>query len=101
MVRAAIYVRISQDREGAGLGVARQEKDCRALAKRKGWDVIDVYVDNDVSAYSGKPRPAWRRLLSDIEAGAVDGIICWHVDRLTRTPMELESVIGQAERHGL
>jgi hypothetical protein len=30
-VRAAIYVRISSDRTGAGLGVTRQEEDCRAL----------------------------------------------------------------------
>ncbi|HEX9497165.1 MAG TPA: hypothetical protein VF926_01955, partial [Mycobacterium sp.] len=29
--RAGIYVRISDDREGRGLGVERQEEDCRAL----------------------------------------------------------------------
>ncbi|MER5688882.1 hypothetical protein [Streptomyces sp. NPDC002205] len=34
--RAAIYCRISQDRGGAGLGVARQEEDCRALCARLG-----------------------------------------------------------------
>jgi hypothetical protein len=54
-VRAAIYVRISSDRTGAGLGVARQEEDCRALCERLGWQVVRVYPDNDVSAYSGKP----------------------------------------------
>ena len=47
---AAIYVRISDDREGAGLGVQRQEKDCRALCKRSGWHSIGLYVDNDLSA---------------------------------------------------
>ena len=47
---AAIYARISRDREGAGLGVERQEADCRALAERLGWDVVAVYVDNDISA---------------------------------------------------
>lgn len=36
MTNAAVYVRISQDREGAGLGVARQEVDCVALCKRNG-----------------------------------------------------------------
>jgi site-specific DNA recombinase len=36
---AAIYCRISDDREGTGLGVDRQEEDCRALAQRKGWKV--------------------------------------------------------------
>ncbi len=32
--RAAIYCRISDDREGLGLGVKRQEEDCLALAER-------------------------------------------------------------------
>ncbi|MHB1554310.1 MAG: recombinase family protein [Acidimicrobiales bacterium] len=101
MTRAAVYVRISQDREGAGLGVHRQEADCRALAERKGWEVAEVYVDNDVSAYSGKPRPAWQRLLADVDADTIDAVVCWHVDRLTRSPRELEDVIAHAERHGL
>lgn len=101
MRRAAIYCRISQDRAGAGLGVARQEADCRALIERRGWDVVDVYSDNDVSAYSGSPRPAWQRLLGDIEAGTVDAIVCWHVDRLTRSPRELEDVIDLADRRGI
>lgn len=101
IVRAAVYVRISQDREGAGLGVARQEEDCRALCARKGWQVAGVYPDNDVSAYSGKRRPQWEQLLSDITAGRVDAIACWHVDRLTRTPRELEDVIDLHDKHDI
>jgi site-specific DNA recombinase len=86
-LRAAIYVRISKDRTGAGLGVARQEEDCAALCRARGWQIVRVYVDNDVSASSGKPRPAWKELLADIKAGRVDAIVCWHVDRLTRSPV--------------
>ncbi len=71
-VRAAVYVRISSDRAGAGLGVARQEEDCRALCDRLGWQVARVYPDNDVSAYSGRRRPQWERLNADIAAGLVD-----------------------------
>ena len=98
---AAIYCRISMDRTGAGLGVSRQQEECRVLADRLGWSVSMTYVDNDVSAYSGKSRPGWQRLLADIRAGTVDAVICWHVDRLTRTPRELEDVIDLADRHGL
>ncbi|GHC67097.1 recombinase family protein [Streptomyces cinnamoneus] len=101
VTRAAIYVRISQDRGGAGLGIARQEEDCRALCARKGWDVVDVYPDNDVSSYSGAPRPKWQELLEDIGQGLVDAVVCWHVDRLTRSPRELEDVIDLADRRGL
>src|SRR5712692_2583222 len=60
-----------------------------------------VYVDNDVSAYSGQPRPAWRELLTDLEHGRADAVVCWHVDRLTRSPRELEDVIDLHDGQGI
>src|SRR5205807_989252 len=87
---AGIYCRISDDREGSAAGVRRQEADCRGLAARRGWEVAEVYVDNDVSAYSGRMRPAYRRLLEDVKAGHVDAVVVWHLDRLHRRPAELE-----------
>jgi site-specific DNA recombinase len=91
--KAAIYVRISEDKTGAGLGIERQEDDCRALAGRLGWDVVEVYSDNDTSAYSGKPRPGYRHLLADLRTGVADAVLCWHTDRLHRSPVELEEYI--------
>jgi DNA invertase Pin-like site-specific DNA recombinase len=95
--RAGIYCRISQDREGAGLGVERQSEDCRALAEQLGWTVVDTYTDNDLSAYSGKARPDYERLLADIEAGKVTAVIAWHADRLHRSTVELERYIAVCE----
>jgi DNA invertase Pin-like site-specific DNA recombinase len=97
MTRAAVYTRISEDTEGLGLGVARQEDDCRALCERKGWQVVELYQDNDRSAFSGKPRPAYDALLDDVKAGLVDVIVCWHPDRLHRSPKELENFIDLLE----
>lgn len=95
---AAVYVRISKDKTGAGLGVQRQGDDCRALAARLGWRVAPgEYVDNDLSAYSGKPRPGYLRLLDDLRAGRVDGVLVWHTDRLHRSPAELETFISVIE----
>jgi site-specific DNA recombinase len=96
--RAAIYTRISADRTGAGLGVDRQEADCRELAERLGWEVVAVHTDNDLSAYSGKPRPGYRALLADLRAGVADAVLCWHTDRLHRHPSELEEYIAVCER---
>lgn len=97
---AGIYARISKD-DGTALGVARQIEDCTALAERKGWTIIDTYVDNNVSASKDRPRPQYVRLLDDAEAGRIDAVICWDVDRLTRKPSELETFIDLADRHGL
>src|SRR3990172_7768929 len=60
MTDAAIYVRISDDREGSALGIARQEQDCRALAASIGWNVLDVYADHDPTAFIVRPA-SWKR----------------------------------------
>ena len=100
-IRAAIYSRISRDRVGAGLGVERQEADCRALAAQHGWTVATVFQDNDLSAYSGKPRPGYRRLLDQVRAGHIDVILAWHTDRLHRSMTELEEYITACETHAV
>jgi site-specific DNA recombinase len=86
----AIYARISEDRTGEALGVRRQLEDCRRVAADRGWPEPQEYVDDDISAYSGKTRPAYRQLLADIAAGLVDALIVYHLDRLHRQPKELE-----------
>jgi site-specific DNA recombinase len=97
-VRAGIYARISSDREGDGLGVARQIEDCERLAERKGWRVVEQYVDDDVSAWSGRKRPQYARSLEDLEAGAITGLLVYDLDRLHRQPSELESFIEMCAR---
>ncbi|MFD7794299.1 recombinase family protein [Streptomyces sp. NPDC059759] len=94
---AAIYCRMSEDREGGGLGVDRQREDCEQLAQQLGLTVVRVYTDNDLSAYSGKPRPGYQQMLEDLRAGAYGTVIAWHTDRLHRSPRELEEYIDVCE----
>lgn len=93
--RAGIYCRISDDAALLGEGVERQEEDCRALADRAGHEVVELYVDNDISAStkSRKERPAYQRMLADTRAGRLDVIIGYSNSRLTRRPRELEDLI--------
>lgn len=102
-LRVAIYLRISQDRSGEGLGVARQEDDCRKLAERLAEHAgavaqVEMFTDNDISAYSGKRRKQYERLTAAIEAGQFDVVVAWHPDRLHRSPLELEHFIALIER---
>ncbi|MEU4810034.1 recombinase family protein [Nocardia fluminea] len=103
ILRIAIYLRISQDRSGEGLGVSRQEGDCRKLAERLAEQAgavahVEVFTDNDTSAYSGKRRKDYERLTAAIDAGQFDIVIAWHPDRLHRSPLELEHFIALIER---
>lgn len=93
-----IYTRISKDDEAEGLGVARQEQDCRLYCAARGWEVAKVYEDNDLSAYKRKTvRPEFRQMLEDLKAGRIDGVVAWDIDRFTRQPRELEAWIDEYE----
>jgi site-specific DNA recombinase len=98
---AAIYARISSDQSGEALGVTRQLEDCRKLAADHGWTVGEEYVDNDISAFKGKPRPQYQRMLDDLAGGYRDAVIVYNMDRLTRQPMELEQFTRLCEQAGV
>lgn len=83
MERAAVYLRISQDREAEGLGVDRQRKDCEKLLADRGWEAVE-FVDNDVSATSRKKRPAWTAMLDALRSGEIRNVVSWANDRLYR-----------------
>ena len=98
---AAVYARISSDPTGQALGVTRQLEDCRRLAAARGWQVGAEYVDNDVSAFTGRRRPEYERMLADLRAGMRDAVVVYNLDRLTRRPIELETFRDVCERAGV
>lgn len=94
MLKAAVYCRISKDAEEKGLGVERQRQDCVALAERKGWKVVQVFTDNDISAARSARglnlRPAYDAMVAAVKAGRINAVIAWDLDRLSRDPWQLE-----------
>lgn len=101
-VRAAIYLRISQDRELDGLAIDRQREDCEQEARYRGWEVVETYTDQSKSATGKtKKRPAYDQMVADYHAGHFDAIVCYDLDRLTRQPRQLEDWIDAAEDRGL
>ncbi|MFF7021946.1 recombinase family protein [Streptomyces klenkii] len=99
--RVVILCRISDDREGKRWGVARQEKVCRERADRNEWDVVAVLVENDVSAYSGKPRPKYQRLLEMLRTGEADAVLALSVKRLQRNWRDAFAFLDLAEERDI
>jgi len=93
MPTTVAYVRISSDKTGAGLGVERQAADCRELATRLGLGEVEILKDNDLSAYSGKPRPDYEELKKGLREGRWTTLLIWHVDRLCRSVRDLEDMV--------
>ena len=68
----------------------------------RGWTLGDTYLDNDVSAYRPKViRPDFERMLADLEAGTIQGIVVYDLDRLARQPADLERIIKIYDRKPL
>lgn len=103
-MRAAIYCRLSYTQDGSEEKVDQQEHDCRQVAARIGWTVVDqhVYKDNSRSAWQRKrKRPGWDAMLGAIRTGDIDGIIVYHGDRLVRQPWDLELLLQLADERQL
>lgn len=98
---AAIYVRQSLDRTGEGHAIERQETDGQALAERRGWTVLEVLRDNDVSAAGKRKRPGFERLIELIESRAVDVVVAWDLTRLTRNARDTLRLMEAGEAAGL
>lgn len=83
--RAALYIRLSKEDEnpGASESIQNQRFLLEEFARQQGLPVYDVYADD---GYSGTTfeRPAFRRLLADIEAGRVNMVITKDLSRLGR-----------------
>ncbi|MCZ9883708.1 recombinase family protein [Arthrobacter sp. B2a2-09] len=105
MTTSAVYLRISKDKglgtESEGHAVDRQRKDIHKMLKARNWEIGTEYLDNDVSASGKVPRPAYQQMLADFEAGKIDAIAAWKLDRLWRRPKELEHIIELVEKSSL
>jgi site-specific DNA recombinase len=111
ILRVGEYARISDDQEDdetgeasgigtRGAGVRRQLRAIQSIRSSRDWERHDEdYADNDLSAFKdGVVRPGFERLLVDLDAGVIDGIVCYDLDRLVRRPDDLERLIGIYDR---
>lgn len=99
MTRAAIYLRQSLDRDNRKEGIDRQRARCRDLAEARGWEIVDEYIDNDVSA--SKPRgagTAWHRLIEHAKSGRVEVVVAVDQDRILRGIRDLVTLIDSGVR---
>lgn len=100
-LRALVYTRASLDRTGEGKSNERQYEECRRLIDFKRWTEVGHEPDRSISAYSDKERPGWERVLKQIEAGEVDVVVAYHLDRLTRNMADLERLIILCDTHNV
>jgi DNA invertase Pin-like site-specific DNA recombinase len=96
--RAAIYVRVSTDKQT----VENQLRELHRIAERRGWEVIKEYRDAGISGSKGREaRPGLDELLKDAQRRRFDVVMAWAIDRLGRSLIDLLGTIQTLEHYGV
>jgi DNA invertase Pin-like site-specific DNA recombinase len=97
-LRCAVYTRKSSE-EGLDMefnSLDAQREACEAFIasqRAEGWVLVpDRYDDGGVSGGTLE-RPALRRMLADIERGLIDVIVCYKIDRLSRSLVDFTKLV--------
>jgi site-specific DNA recombinase len=102
-MRCAIYTRKSTEeglsQEFNSLDAQREAAEAYILSQRQaGWTVLPERYDDGGYTGANLERPALCRLLADIEAGRVQCVVVYKVDRLSRSLLDFARLIGTFER---
>jgi DNA invertase Pin-like site-specific DNA recombinase len=96
--RAAIYVRVSTDKQT----IENQLRELRQIAKRRGWEVVHEYRDAGISGAKGRDaRPGLDEMLNDAQRRRFDIVMAWAIDRLGRSLLDLLGTIQTLEHCGV
>jgi site-specific DNA recombinase len=96
-VRAALYARVSTDDQAEKYGLSSQLTELRALAARKGYDVIGEFADEGISGAT-LDRPQLERLRELVRHRALDVVLVHDLDRLTRDVGHCALLLEELER---
>ncbi|NDG50065.1 MAG: recombinase family protein, partial [Rhodospirillales bacterium] len=104
-LRCAVYTRKSTDegleKEFSTLDAQRDSCEAYITSQRaEGWLLVrDRYDDGGFSGGTLE-RPALQRLLRDVEAGLVDCVVAYRLDRLSRSLTDFVRMMERLEAHG-
>src|SRR6187401_626585 len=103
-IHCAIYTRKSTEeglqQEFNSLDAQREAGEAYIKSQQhEGWVCVPAQYDDGGFTGANMDRPALRRLIADIEAGKIDCVVVYKVDRLSRSLLDFEKIIEAFERH--
>ncbi len=105
-LRCAAYTRKSSE-EGLDMAfnsLDAQREACEAYVtsqKAEGWSAIRERYDDGGFSGGTLERPGLKRLLQDVEAGLIDVIVVYKIDRLSRSLMDFAKLVEVFDAHGV
>ena len=103
-IRCAVYTRKSTDegleKEFNTLEAQREASENFIKSqKHQGWVLIDEHYDDGGFSGGNMKRPALERLMHDVEAGKVDMIVVYKIDRLTRSLTDFAKMVDIFDKY--
>jgi site-specific DNA recombinase len=85
-LRVASYRRVSREEQVEGYSLDYQARVCREEAAKRGWQIVEEYVEEGRSAKTDNPakRPEFRRMMQDAGSGHLDVVLVHKLDRFSR-----------------
>ena len=104
--RCAIYTRKSTSHglEKDFNSLDAQREACEAYVSshaREGWELVTESYDDGGFTGANMERPGFRKLLADIDAGEIDIVVVYKVDRLSRSLLDFAKVMDRFDRAGV
>jgi site-specific DNA recombinase len=104
--RCAIYTRKSTtaglEQEFSSLDAQREAGEAYIQAqKHAGWQCLSEHYDDGGFSGASIERPALQRLLVDLEAGRIDVVVVYKVDRLSRSLLDFARLMERFEKHNV
>jgi len=98
LLRCAIYTRKSTEHglEQEFNSLDAQREACEAYIKSQasqGWKTLPQHYDDPAYSGGNLDRPALQKLLADIEAGKIDVVVVYKIDRLTRSLADFAKLV--------
>jgi site-specific DNA recombinase len=105
-VRCAIYTRKSSEegleQEFNSLDAQRESGEAYIKSQaHEGWECLPKRYDDGGFTGGNMDRPALKRLFADIEAGKVDCVVVYKVDRLSRSLLDFARMMETFDKHGI
>lgn len=87
--KVGLWIRVSTEMQVKGESPEHHEKRARLYAEAKGWNIVEVYRLEAISGKSVMEQPETKRMLRDVKAGIISGLIFSKLARLARNTKEL------------
>lgn len=105
-IRCAVYTRKSTDegldQEFNSLDAQRESGEAYILSQaQEGWELVADHYDDGGFTGGNMDRPALKRMMADIEAGRIDCVVVYKVDRLSRSLMDFSRMLEKFDRHSV